>query len=90
MLILQLVLFPKLNTISAGLESSINVVGLKAGAGEKVNLDLIFFMLILIQGFFDGLVIGKFSEGSIKNGLIHSLILITLSALIITTVKGGI
>jgi hypothetical protein len=44
----------------------------------------------MVQGFFGGLVIGKFSEGNIKNGLIHSLILMTLAALIITTVKGGI
>ncbi|MEK6882869.1 MAG: hypothetical protein AABY22_24815, partial [Nanoarchaeota archaeon] len=56
----------------------------------SINLDFIFLMLILIQGFFDGLVIGKFSEGSITHGFIHSLILMTMSALIITTVKGGI
>jgi len=90
MLVLQVTLFPKLDGLSAGLSSSSSVLGIQTGEGEKANLDFIFFMLLLVQGFFDGLVIGKFSEGSIKNGLIHSLILMTMSALIITTVKGGI
>ncbi len=90
MLVLQITLFPKLEGISSGLGSSASVIGLQTGEGEKTDLDFIFFMLLLIQGFFDGLIIGKFSEGSIKNGLIHSLILMTMSALIITTVKGGI
>ena len=87
---MQVTLFPKLDGLSAGLSSSSSVLGIQTGEGEKANLDFIFFMLLLVQGFFDGLVIGKFSEGSIKNGLIHSLILMTMSALIITTVKGGI
>ena len=90
MLVLQVMLFPKLGAISGGLQGSASVLGLKSGEGDKIDLDLVFFVLVLIQGFFDGLVIGKFSEGSIKNGFIHSLILMTLSALIITTVKGGI
>ena len=90
MLVLQIMLFPKLGGITSELSSSANVLGIKSGSQDKVNLDAIFFALILIQGFFDGLVIGKFSEGSIKHGIIHSLILMTMSALIITTVKGGI
>ena len=46
--------------------------------------------MILIQGFFSGLMIGKFSEGSIKYGVKHSLALVVVALLIITTVKGGI
>ena len=90
MLVLQVMLFPKLGGITSELSSSASVLGIKSGAQEKVDLDSIFFALVLIQGFFDGLVIGKFSEGDIKHGFIHSLILMTVSALIITTVKGGI
>lgn len=55
-----------------------------------MNLDRLFFSLIMIQAFFAGVMVGKFSEGSIKQGLLHSLILMTISALIVTTVKGGI
>jgi archaeal flagellar protein FlaJ len=43
-----------------------------------------FLYLILIQGFFTGLVIGKLSEGSIKAGIKHSFALMVLSYLIST------
>lgn len=39
----------------------------------------VFQMLVLIEGFFSGLVIGKMSEGSIIAGLKHSLVLIATS-----------
>lgn len=91
MLVLQLVLFPKLTNITSSLEGSANVLGFQTGTTEEIiNIDTMIFLLLMVQGFFGGLAIGKFSEGNIKNGLIHSLILMTMSALIITTVKGGI
>ena len=79
MLILQLWLFPKLGNLS--------VSGSTPG---DFNLGQTFFGLIMIQGLFAGIMIGKFSEGTIKTGLLHSLILMTLAALIMTTVKGSI
>lgn len=92
MLILQTKLFPQLTKIGAGgsnlfggLGGSVASVGVSA-----FNLDRIFFILVLIQGFFAGIMIGKFTENSIKKGAIHSVILVTLAALIVTTVKGGI
>ncbi len=92
MLILQVKLFPKLGEMSSKLSGSgMQLLGqsvsMGAGAG---SLDTVFFMLLMIQGLFAGIMIGKFSEGSIKDGLIHSIILVTLAALIVTTVKGGI
>tara|TARA_Y100000310_G_scaffold345729_1_gene468914 strand:+ start:32 stop:877 length:846 start_codon:yes stop_codon:yes gene_type:complete len=92
MLVLQLFLFPQIQDIevSGGL-AGLGIGGSAIGvAGEKANLDTVFFSLVLIQGFFAGVMIGKFSEGTIKNGLVHSLILMVSAALIITTVKGGI
>ncbi|MBI2667449.1 type II secretion system F family protein [Candidatus Woesearchaeota archaeon] len=91
MLVLQLYLFPQIKEVGligglAGTEFATGVIG----SSESVNLDYIFFGLILVQGFFAGIMIGKFSEGTIKQGLLHSLILMTSAALIITTVKGGI
>ncbi len=65
-------------------------IGNGAAVGEKVNLDKVFFSLVIIQGLFTGLMICKFSEGKLKNGLMHSLILITLATLIISIAKGGI
>ncbi len=43
-----------------------------------------FLWLLIAQGFFAGLVIGKLSEGSMKAGLKHSFILLVLSFLIQT------
>ena len=93
MLVLQIWLFPRISSVSAvgGLSSSIGSVTSATiiGQGEPINLDFIFFSMLLIQGFFAGIMIGKFSEGTLKQGLIHSLILMTSAALIIFTVKGG-
>jgi len=93
MLVLQIWLFPRISSVSAvgGLSSSIGSVTSATiiGQGEPINLDFIFFAMLLIQGFFAGIMIGKFSEGTLKQGLIHSLILMTSAALIIFTVKGG-
>ncbi len=43
-----------------------------------------FLWLLVAQGFFAGLVIGKLSEGSMKAGLKHSFILLVISFLIQT------
>ncbi len=97
MLTLQLWLFPKLTESlelqgdeGTGLGSSIPGFGAFKKSEKALNIDIIFFSLTLVQGFFAGLMVGKFSEGSMKNGLLHSLILMTSAALIITTIKGGI
>jgi len=46
------------------------------------------FVMLLVQSFFAGLVIGKIAEGSIKNGFKHSFILIALTLLITTGAKA--
>tara|TARA_B100001971_G_C18248204_1_gene576010 strand:+ start:1882 stop:2781 length:900 start_codon:yes stop_codon:yes gene_type:complete len=46
-----------------------------------------FLWLLLIQGFFAGLVIGKLSEGNIKGGLKHSFILMVIGILLNTGIK---
>ncbi len=46
-----------------------------------------FVWLLIVQGFFAGLVIGKLSEGSIKAGLKHSFVLVVLATLINTGAK---
>ena len=67
----------------------LNVAGL--GAGERVSPEKLaqpFFYLLLVQGFFAGLVIGKLSEGNIKAGLKHSFILVVLAILISTGARA--
>jgi len=58
-------------------------LGSSQGAVATVE-DLVrpFIWLLVIQGIFVGLVIGKISEGSIKSGLKHSFILATLALII--------
>jgi len=43
-----------------------------------------FLYLILVQGFFTGLTIGKLSEGNFKAGIRHSFSLMFLSFIIST------
>jgi archaeal flagellar protein FlaJ len=52
--------------------------------GAEIDADAIsksFLYLLLIQGFFSGLTIGKLSEGSIKAGIKHSFTLMLMSFL---------
>jgi len=44
----------------------------------SINMERLLFFLVVINGFLGGLVIGKISEGKIKYGLKHSLILILI------------
>jgi len=46
-----------------------------------------FFWLLIVQGLFVGLVIGKLSEGRVKAGLKHSFILIVVALLVSTGAK---
>ena len=95
MLVLQLWLFPQFSNLKGLGQGGSELAGsLGTGAifgeGKRADIDSIFFSLILVQGFFSGVMIGAFSEGSVKRGLLHSLVLMTLATLIITTAKGGI
>jgi len=60
------------------------------GSGEIATpeeLAMPFLYLLIVQGLFAGLVIGKISEGKIKQGLKHSFILVVLALLISTGAK---
>ena len=66
-------------------ELGIGGVGCGAGAGLKPEeMAAPFLYLLLVQGFFAGLTIGKLSEGNIKSGLKHSFILVVTAWLIST------
>lgn len=58
------------------------------GGGEDQDFSAPLFILLLVQSFFAGLVIGKISEGSIKDGIKHSFILIALTLLIVSGARG--
>lgn len=95
MLIMQFKILP-LTTGLSGI-GSINVNSLTStGASEAVKAPAIsiesisnqFLYLLLAQGFFAGLIIGKLGEGSVKAGLKHSFILLIASFLIATGARA--
>ena len=97
-IIITLVMQFKILPIASGLgEGGIGATGggisglsLGGGQGTVATVDELvrpFIWLLLIQGIFVGLVIGKISEGSIKAGLKHSFILATLAIVIHTGAK---
>ena len=57
-------------------------------APSQLDYDVIFTALILIQGFFAGLIVGKFSEGEFKYGIKHALIMIVGGYLLFATATG--
>lgn len=65
--------------------------GIGAGGGAKFSADELaspFLYLLLSQGLFAGLIIGKLAEGSIKPGIKHSFMMMILAYLITTGVKA--
>lgn len=53
-----------------------------ASANAAASLARPLFYLLIVQGFFSGLTIGKISEGSLKAGIKHSIILIVMALMI--------
>lgn len=75
-----------------GIEGVGGVGGIRAGiGGSTIGQALIersFFILMLVQALFAGLVIGKLSEGSIRYGIKHSAILLIVTYLIVTATRA--
>ncbi|MBT7903732.1 type II secretion system F family protein [Candidatus Woesearchaeota archaeon] len=55
-----------------------------------VSIRGVFLMLSLIQGLFAGMVLGKLSEGEVKAGLKHSLIMMTTAFFVISLAQGAL
>jgi len=87
MLVMQFKILPivsemgQITTADSGTIGQDNVKP-KANAITPEQISNSFLYLILVQGFFIGLVIGKISEGRVKMGLKHSFILVAISAVV--------
>ncbi len=79
MLIMQFKILPMTSEISM---SNLGNFSSSSSQGQSVTAPLLY--LLLAQGLFTGLVIGKLAEGSIKAGIKHSFIMLALSILIYT------
>lgn len=98
-IIIMLVMEFKILPIAAGLGTQISGMNTESinsplgnfFSGGKIataeELARPFFWLLIVQGFFVGLVIGKLSEGEAKFGLKHSFILVVMALLIETGAK---
>jgi len=94
MVVLELFLLPKIfsvQLISAG--SSFSTTGsnnfiqnqqVSSNVLTPEDFSFAFLALLIIQGLFAGLVIGKLSEGNVKAGIKHSFIMIAMAVLIST------
>lgn len=74
MLVLQYKILPLAQQLT---ETGVSQSNIKAG-----DLSRPMFILLLVQSFFTGLVIGKISDGSFKEGIKHSFILVALALVI--------
>jgi len=85
-LVMQFVILPMMGNIGSGGSSpiaSIGIGGLGVGGGiNQSEMANAFLYLLLVQGFFSGITIGKLSEGNAKAGIRHSFALTVSSFLI--------
>lgn len=92
MLIMEFKIIPMISNISldtgsSGFDSSTVSTASQGNMAAKISPEDFakpFLFLLLFQGFFAGLVIGKISEGTVKAGLKHSFVLVAISWLIST------
>ena len=86
-LVMQFQILP----LVSGLAGTVSIGGIEtAGAGfDKKEIADAFLDLLLVQGLFSGLIIGKLAEESIKNGVKHSFILM-ISAFLISTITNAL
>jgi flagellar protein FlaJ len=64
--------------------SKISYTGGQASTSANSDVFSSFLMLLLAQGFFAGLIIGKITEGTLKAGIKHAFILLMATFLIST------
>lgn len=78
-LVMQFQIIPMISGIA-----DTGTLGILGGGGAPIEGDITisFLYLLLVQGFFSGLAIGKLAEGSIKAGIKHSFALMFMSFII--------
>jgi len=79
-LIMQFKILPMVSGIGTGAVGTGEFLG-ESGGIDQEEISNSFLYLLLIQGFFSGLTIGKLAEGSVKFGIKHSFTLMLISFL---------
>lgn len=83
MLVMEFKILPLVSDLQQGEGMKLTV-----NAADSVDFSMPLFVLLLVQSFFAGLVIGKISEGSLRNGIRHSFILLTVTLLLTTGARA--
>ena len=84
MLVLEFKILPLVSDLGGGGEG----LTMTTSSVDPDKFSMPLFVMILVQSFFAGLVIGKISEGSIKNGFKHSFVLLAVTLLITTGARA--
>ncbi|MFA4952997.1 MAG: type II secretion system F family protein [Candidatus Pacearchaeota archaeon] len=82
-LVMQFKILPMISGI-ANIEGG-GIPGISSGGANQFDQEAIsnsFLYLLLVQGFFSGLTIGKLAEGNVKAGIKHSFALMLVSFLV--------
>jgi len=92
MLVLEFKILPLVSNLGGGGGLDLSNTNKCGGASSTQqvtpnNFGTPLFVMLLVQSFFAGLVIGKISEGSIKRGIKHSFILLIITLLVTTGAK---
>ncbi len=80
MLVLEYKILP-LTSELGGVDSSLS---LNVNAFSPTQFSMPIMVMLLVQSFFAGIVIGKIAEGNIKDGIKHSFILLAITLLVKT------
>lgn len=81
-LVMQFKILPMLSGLGGAGTAGLFGVGAGGASVSAEELSGAFLYLLLVQGFFSGLTIGKLAEGSVKAGIKHSFALMLLSFLV--------
>ncbi|MFH0831380.1 MAG: type II secretion system F family protein [archaeon] len=88
MLVTEMKIIPMTAGLSGTGQMSLSGANVQTSPLSAEELSQPFLALLVVQGFFTGLVIGKLSEGSVKSGLRHSFIMMALAYLITTGARA--
>ncbi len=82
-LVMQFQILPMVSGVSS--MGDLGIAGIGGGSGGEISQEEMsnaFLYLLLIQGFFTGLTVGKLSEGTVKAGVKHSFALMLIAFVI--------
>ena len=83
MLVMEFKILPLVSDLQTSEGLSVEAKQLDA---DQFSMPL--FTMLLVQSFFAGLVIGKISEGTLRAGIRHSFVLLTVSLLVTTGARA--